>query len=133
MKIEVIRDTFTDKTTIGKLYIDGKYQCETLEDTLRAAGIKVYGQTAIPAGEYDVVINFSNKYQRPMIQILEVPDFQGIRIHAGNKAEDTEGCILVGTFRNIDWITGSVKAYKPLFDKVDKAFEAGNTINIKIT
>lgn len=133
MNIELIRDTFTDKTTIGKLYIDGKYQCETLEDVKRPDGIKVYGETAIPRGEYEVVINFSSKYQRPMLQIMNVPMFDGIRIHSGNKAGDTEGCILVGTSRDKDWIGGSVKAYKPLFEKIDKAFEAGEQITIKIT
>lgn len=135
MILNLVRDTFTDKTTIGKLYIDGVYYCETLEDTVRANGEKIYGETAIPRGEYEVVINFSNKYKRPMIQIMDVPMFEGIRIHSGNKAEDTEGCLLVGTARGKegDWISGSVKAYKPLFEKIDKAFEAGEQINIKIT
>lgn len=135
MILNLVRDTFTNKTTIGQLYIDGKYQCETLEDVKRAEGIKIYGETAIPKGEYEIVINFSTKYQRPMIQIMSVPMFEGIRIHSGNKAEDTEGCILVGTARGKggDWISGSVKAYKPLFEKIDKAFEAGDHITIKIT
>ena len=133
MIIELFRGTFTTKTTIGKLYIDGTYQCDTLEDVVRPKGEKVYGKTAIPTGEYEVVINFSKKYQRLMIQIMNVPMFEGIRIHSGNKAEDTEGCILVGTRKSIDWISNSVKAYKPLFEKIDKAFEAGDHITIKIT
>jgi len=133
MIITLIRDNFTSKTTIGKLYIDGVYQCDTLEDIVRPKGEKVYGETAIPTGEYEIVINFSNKYQRPMIQIMNVPMFQGIRIHSGNKAEDTEGCILVGTRKGIDWLTNSIKAYKPLFDKIDTAFEAEDKITIKIT
>ena len=129
----LVRDTFTDKTTIGKLYIDGVYQCETLEDTVRAKGVKVYGKTAIPRGEYEIVINFSEKYQRPMIQVMNVPMFEGIRVHSGNKAEDTEGCILVGTSRSKDWISGSVKAFTPLFKKIDSASEAGDNITITIT
>ena len=133
MDITIIRDTFSDTTTIGKFYIDGKYQCETLEDVIRPDKVKVYGETAIPRGEYEVVINFSEKYQRPMIQIMNVPMFEGIRIHSGNKAEDTEGCILVGTSRSNDWIAGSKLAYKPLFEKIDKAFEADEQITIKIT
>jgi hypothetical protein len=132
MFLNLIRDTNTSKTTTGKLYIDGIYQCDTLEDVLRSTGEKVYGETAIPSGEYEVVINFSTKYQRPMIQLLDVPMFQGIRIHSGNKAEDTEGCILVGTRKGIDWLTNSVKAYTPLFDKINKAFEANDKITIKI-
>ena len=133
MILNLVRDTFTDKTTIGKLYIDGIYYCETLEDTVRANGIKVYGETAIPIGTYEMVINFSEKFQRPMIQIMDVPGFQGIRIHSGNKAEDTEGCILVGTSHVKDWINGSIKAYKPLFSKIDTAFSAGDKITITIT
>jgi hypothetical protein len=133
MFLDLIRDTYTSKTTIGKLYIDGIYQCDTLEDVVRPAGEKVYGETAIPSGEYEVVINFSTKYQRPMIQLLGVPMFQGIRIHSGNKAEDTEGCILVGTRKWTDWVTNSVKAYTPLFNKIDKAFEANDKITIKIS
>jgi Family of unknown function (DUF5675) len=130
MILTLIRDTFTSKTTIGKLYVDGIYQCDTLEDVVRPKGEKIYGKTAIPAGEYEIVINFSNKYQRPMIQLMNVPMFQGIRIHAGNKAEDTEGCILVGTRKGIDWISNSGSAYKVLFDKVNKATDK---VTIKIT
>jgi len=133
MIISLIRDTFTDTTTIGKLYIDGVYQCETLEDKVRPKGQKIFGKTAIPSGEYKIVINFSNKNQKLMIQLLDVPMFEGIRIHSGNKAEDTEGCILVGTSRSKDWVSGSIKAFSPLFDKIDTAFENNDEIVIKIS
>jgi hypothetical protein len=132
MILLLVRDTFTNKTTTGKLYIDGLFECYTLEDIVRPNGVKVFGETAIPKGEYKVVVNYSAKYQRPMIQILDVPMFEGIRIHSGNKAEDTEGCILVGISRSKDWISGSVKAYKPLFDKVNNADDANIPIIIKI-
>ena len=133
MILNLVRDTFTDKTTIGKLYIDGVYQCETLEDTVRAKGVKVSGQTAIPRGTYQIVINFSHKNQKLMIQLLDVPMFEGIRIHSGNKAEDTEGCILVGTSRSKDWISGSIKAFTPLYNKINSALEAEDTVSITIT
>jgi hypothetical protein len=67
-----------------------------------------------------------------MPQILDVPNFQGIRIHSGNSAEDTEGCILVGQVKGIDYISNSRLAYKALYAKLEKAFEANDTITITI-
>jgi hypothetical protein len=131
MKIQLYRDTFTEKSTIGSMYIDGVFECYTLEDVIRLE--KVYGQTAIPCGVYKIVLNFSPKYNRIMPQIIEVPNFEGIRIHSGNKAEDTEGCILVGQSKSKDWINNSVKAYKNLFTKLEKAFEANDLIEITIS
>lgn len=133
MILNLVRDTFTNKTSIGKLYIDGKFYCYTLEDVIRPNGIKVYGETAIPKGTYPIVIDYSPKYKKNMTHILNVPGFEGIRIHPGNKAEDTEGCIIVGTSRSKDWVSGSVKAYKPLFDILVKAFESQDEITITIT
>lgn len=82
--------------TIGKLYIDGKYFCDTLEDTVRPDGVKVYGKTAIPAGTYKIELVPSYRFQRLMPMLLDVPNFSGILIHNGNTADDTDGCILVG-------------------------------------
>ena len=82
---------------IGKLYVDGSYFCDTLEDFVRPEGSpKVYGKTAIPYGEYKVVMSFSNRFQRIMPEILDVPGFTGIRIHSGNTDADTSGCVLLG-------------------------------------
>ena len=131
MKIEVIRDTFTKTSTIGSLFIDGVFECYTLEDPQRIK--KIYGETAIPVGEYEVVLNSSTKYKRIMPQILDVPGFGGIRIHSGNKADDTEGCILVGQKKSEDWISDSGKAYRVLFSKIELAFEAKEQITITIT
>lgn len=82
--------------TIGRLYIDGKYFCDTLEDTVRPDGMKVYGKTAIPAGTYKIELVPSYRFQRLMPMLLDVPNFSGILIHNGNTADDTDGCILVG-------------------------------------
>ena len=82
--------------TIGRLYIDGKYFCDTLEDTVRPDGMKIYGKTAIPAGTYKVELVPSYRFQRLMPMLLDVPNFSGILIHNGNTADDTDGCILVG-------------------------------------
>lgn len=87
--------------TIGHLEIDGQLFCDTLEPTWRdigwgRPGRKVAGRTAIPEGRYPVVITFSPRFEKWLPLLIHVPQFDGIRIHAGNTAEDTEGCILVG-------------------------------------
>ena len=80
--------------TIGELYIEGEYFCDTLEDTVRDE--KIAGQTAIPYGKYEIIVNRSPRFKRDLPLLLEVPNFEGIRIHRGNTAKDTSGCILVG-------------------------------------
>jgi hypothetical protein len=81
--------------TIGRLYIDNNYVCDTLEDEVRE-GPKVYSETAIPPGIYKVEWNFSIHFNRYLPQIMNVSGFEGIRIHSGNDSNDTSGCILVG-------------------------------------
>ena len=70
--------------------------CKTLEDRIRPKGVKVYGETCIPAGTYDYAVTWSNKFKRPLIEIYPVEGFTGIRIHRGDSANDTKGCPLVG-------------------------------------
>jgi hypothetical protein len=127
MNIEIIRRKSTLKSTIGKLSIDGVFECYTLEDVTRAQ--KIAGVTAIQSGDYKVIINMSNRFQRLLPLVLDVPGFAGIRIHPGNKAEDTEGCILVGTTAGEDFIGNSRIAFHALFEKMRKAKEI--TLSIK--
>ena len=84
--------------TIGTLSVDGKYFCDTLEDTVRdlTKEKKIKGRTAIPAGRYRVVLNWSPRFSRVLPLLLNVPYFDAIRIHSGNKVEDTAGCLLIG-------------------------------------
>ena len=96
MKITINRIFKGAEYTIGRLALDGKYFCDTLEDRVRTNGEKVRGQTAIPAGNYEVILNWSPRFKRVLPMVLDVPGFSGVRIHAGNCAEDTEGCVLVG-------------------------------------
>lgn len=121
MEIEIVRTTFTANSTIGKLFIDGKFECYTLEDVKRPAGVKIKGETCIPDGRYQVIVNFSSRFKRLMPLLLNVPMFTGIRIHNGNTKSDTLGCILVGQSAGIDRVFKSVDAYNALFPKIDKA------------
>jgi hypothetical protein len=117
MKLELIRERSSDKSTIGRLLIDGHFQCWTLEDVVRP--VKIAQQTAIPAGTYKVVITESNRFKRRLPLLVDVPGFEGIRIHPGNSAADTEGCILVGLAKTLDWVSGSRRAFEALFLELD--------------
>lgn len=130
VEIKLTRFEFTDESTIGTLSIDGVYQCFTLEDRIRDE--KVYGRTAISAGIYSVDVTFSNRFKAYMPLLLKVPNFEGVRIHPGNTAEDTEGCILVGLEREDNRITRSREAYRQIFPKLLKAWERQEKIYILI-
>ena len=119
MNFKLVRRTLTEQSTIGTLSINGVFECFTLEDRVRP--VKIHGATAIPAGIYEVAITFSDRFQRPLPLLLNVPNFAGIRIHPGNTAEDTEGCILVGTTERKDFVGNSRVAFKALFTKLDAA------------
>jgi len=122
MKLKVIRKEFTDLSTIGDLSINGVFECFTLEDKVRdfkADGSgKVYGKTAIPKGNYEVVLTYSNRFKQVMPLLLNVPYFEGIRIHPGNKNEDTHGCLLVGNDKSKDLISNSKVAYQKLLARI---------------
>jgi hypothetical protein len=96
MKLTLKRNFKGADYTIGKLYIDGHYFCDTLEDTVRPNGEKIKGKTAIPAGDYKVIKSYSPRFKKILPEILDVPGFSGVRIHAGNTAKDTDGCLLLG-------------------------------------
>lgn len=144
MKLILNRILKTDEFTIGELFIDGKHFCDVLEDKVRPLpkecpntpkGIdckcseKVYGKTAVPAGTYEVKLTYSNRFKQIMPELLNVPHFLGIRIHKGNSSEDTEGCILVGTWDDKeDWISNSKAAYDKLMAKLKEEKEIEITI-----
>ena len=131
MRIEVERIDRNHSRTIGKLYVNGMFTCYTCEDRERS-GPKVPGETAIPAGTYRVDITYSPRFKKPLPILLNVPGFEGIRIHAGNTAEDTEGCILVGLGRNNYGIVSSRVALGNLQHSIQRALDAGEEVTLTI-
>lgn len=124
--------------TIGKLYIDGEYFCDTLEDKDRGltndmtvseiSKIKIKKETAIPTGTYKITITYSNRFKKNMPLINDVKGFEGIRIHSGNTDKDTEGCILVG----FNKIKGNVINSRDTYNKLFSILSKSNNITITI-
>lgn len=138
MYLQLVRENMSELATEGKLFVNGTFECYSLEDTdrqLENGGEKIYGKTAIPRGVYDVVISYSQRFKQDMPEILNVPQFEGIRIHWGNKAEDTDGCPLVGAENKTNddnWIGQSKIAYDKLLSKMIEAKERGEKLTIEI-
>ena len=139
MTLKLVRKYRKETYTIGKLYVDGVYFCDTIEDKDRglddAMGLaeimikKRYGETAIPYGTYKVEITYSPKYKRLMPEIKNVKGFSGIRIHSGNTAKDTLGCLIIGKNTQVGMVTESRKTYNKLFALMKDAKD----ISIEIT
>lgn len=140
MNITLNRIAKKAKYTIGKLYINDQYFCDTLEDTDRGliqsmteqqiGSKKVYGETAIPTGTYRIIISYSNKFKKQMPLLLNVPGFAGIRIHSGNTEKDSLGCILVGKNKAVGKVLESRDTYSKLFSILQ---ESNKKETIKIT
>jgi hypothetical protein len=130
MKLTLKRVALRDNYTIGKLYIDNELFCDVLEDKVRDLNKdgdlldkdenKVDGETAIPYGTYDIEITFSKRFQKMLPILLNVPHFSGIRIHGGNRAKDTHGCLLVGKNTNVGMITNSQATLEELMKIISK-------------
>jgi hypothetical protein len=132
MKLELKRTECGKTCTIGELLVDGKHECWTLEDVVRSDGVKVYGETAIPAGTYQVDITYSPRFKRDLPLLIGVQNFIGIRIHPGNTASDTEGCILVGQGKGKNVILESRAAFAMLMGKLCSAKNRGEPITIEV-
>ena len=146
MKLKLVRFSSQQDDTLGLLYINDEFACFTLEDEFR--NIKKYGETRIPEGEYHIKIRktggFHNRYKnkfsgmhKGMLQLQDVPGFNYVLIHIGNKDDDTAGCILVGNTaqQNIDesgFIGSSTSAYKRIYPEIAKAVEDGDEVKILI-
>lgn len=134
MQLKLNRIFKTNTFTIGELYINEKYVTDTLEDRIRPEGEKVYGKTAIPEGTYEVKLTHSPRFKKILPEILNVPNFSGIRIHSLNKAEESEGCIGVGEWNGKDtnWISNSRKTFNKLFALLEEANNNKEKITITI-
>jgi len=153
MKLRVERRWKKSTYTIGILYINGQRFCETLEDKDRGLkqtdglaainALKVYGETAIPAGTYTVIMNvtspkyaavtwYNNLCGGKMPRLSGVPGFDGVLIHPGNSALDTLGCLLVGKNKVVGGLIQSKDTFKSLYKKMSEAYKKGEQITIEI-
>ena len=135
--IDLNRIYKTDKFTIGKLYINNKYFCDTIEDKVRLLNSyedKVYGETAIPIGRYKVILSYSNHFKRKLPEILNVDFFKGIRIHEGNTEKDSSGCIIVGECKNKEegYVYNSKNTMKKLMEILEPAYNNNEEIIINV-
>jgi hypothetical protein len=129
INLVLLRKWRGDDWTQGALYLNGVLECYTIEDTVREDGVKLPGRTAIPAGCYDVAITESPRFDKELLPLLlDVPNFTWIRIHWGNTAKDTDGCILVGSVR----AKGAVLSSRVAFDKLMTKLKGKSDIRITI-
>lgn len=132
MRLTLTRFARDNDATIGKLEVDGDFTCYTCEDIVRPPGVKIPGSTAIPAGVYPVQITWSPRFQQDMPLLIGVPGFSGVRIHPGNTANDTDGCILPGMERSGDTVIRSKQAYAILFREIKEALMAHEDVVIEV-
>lgn len=138
MQIKVIREEFTDASTISSCYVDGVKVCYILEDKVReipgkaVSEWKVQGRTAIPRGTYSVVVNASVRFKRDLPLLIDVPGYSGVRIHPGNCADDTEGCLLPGLTKSENFVSKSRDAFDALFKLISDAYAKGEHIMLSI-
>lgn len=141
MKLTLKRIAFRQTYTIGKLYIDDNYFCDTLEDTVRDLNKdgkfdngeeKIKGKTAIPYGTYEIKWTYSPRFKKYTPQLMNVPSFEGIRIHSGNSSTDTEGCLLLGENKKVGMVLNSRATINKFYPLIKKACSKGKvTIEIK--
>lgn len=130
MELKLDRYDKNDKRTISNLYVDDKWECYVLEDPVRP--VKIKGKTAIPAGRYRIIINMSQRFKKLLCLLLGVPNYEGIRIHSGNDADDTEGCLIPGKGRLEDKVFNSKVAVAALQNKIQDALNRKEEVWITI-
>lgn len=142
MKLELKRIALKPNYTIGKLFINGTYYCDTIEDKvidLNKNGkfddglTKVMHQTAIPYGTFKVVVNHSPKFKRELPRLLDVPYFEGILIHNGSDQNSSSGCIIVGENKTVGKVTNSTFYMNNLTARIKDAQNKGETTTITIS
>lgn len=141
MKLTLKRIALRPTYTIGKLYIDDAYFCDTLEDTVRDTNKsgkfdngeqKIKGKTAIPYGTYQIKWTYSPRFKKYTPQLMNVPSFEGIRVHAGNTSADTEGCLILGENKQVGKVFNSRATINKFYPIIKEACSNGKvTIEIK--
>lgn len=141
MKLTLKRIAIRPTYTIGKLYIDDAYFCDTLEDTVRDTNKsgkfdngeqKIKGKTAIPYGTYEIKWTYSPRFKKYTPQLMNVPSFEGIRVHAGNTSADTEGCLILGENKQVGKVLNSRATINKFYPIIKEACSNGKvTIEIK--
>lgn len=125
MELKLNRIAKRPEYTIGRLYVGNAYECDILEDTVRKFGPngegKIPGKTAIQAGRYEIVLNWSPRFRQIMPLLLKVPFYEGVRIHPGNTAKDTDGCLLPGQNKAVGKVLNSKVCYNNLLKKLKAA------------
>lgn len=144
MKLKLKRIFKGDKYTIGHLYINNIYFCDTLEDKVRnlPKEPKVYGETAIPAGIYEIDMNtvspkfknrsWAKKWGGIVPRLKNVPYFDGVLIHVGNSSEDSLGCILIGDNQVVGGLVNSIIQFNRLMQRLVDAKKRKEPITIEI-
>ena len=130
MLLTVVREPSKNGCTLGEMLLDGAHECYTLEDVVRDE--KIDGETAIPAGKYRVVLTMSQRFGKVLPELLNVPNYQGVRIHSGNVAADTRGCILVGEEKGADRVLRSREAMIELMAALSGVIENGESVWIEV-
>lgn len=141
-RFELIRKYYTEYSTIGDLFLDGRFVCFVLEDKDRGLDTnwdleritreKVHGRTAIPTGEYKIEWTYSNRFQKPMPILLRVKGYEGVRIHAGNTPEHTLGCLIPGMKMSTDNVSGSKEATMKIYNIIKIAIDTKEQVYINI-
>ncbi len=132
MRIQVIRKWYSQISTIGVISVDGVKCGFTLEDVARAEGVKIPDHTAIPAGEYEAVNDYSERFKKIMPHILNVPKFDGVRLHKGNRTSETSGCLLLGLQKAQDLVYNCDPTYDYVFHSIDQAMKRKEKVIISI-
>ncbi len=142
MKLKLKRIYFSPTYTIGKLYIDNVFFCDTIEDVNRDLNKdgditdtgegKVYAETCIPFGTYSVIVNRSPKLRRDLPRLLNVPSFDGILIHRGTSQKSSAGCIIVGENKIVGKVVNGAKYENDLVVALKKAQNNKEKITITI-
>lgn len=142
MKLILRRVKFYDSSTIGRLYLDDEFICWTLEDKTRdictdatleeIAEVKIPKHTAIPYGTYEIRMTYSNRFKRIMPILIDVPGFEGIRIHSANRASQLEGCIAPGLVNEGEAVLNSRIATANVYRIINEQLERGKLF-IEIT